>query len=248
MIAMSDASKIAIVIPARMASTRFPGKPLCDLGGKPMVQWVFEAAQRADICKDIIIATPDQEIYDVAKSFGAQVMITRADHPSGTDRLAEVASTIEADIWVNVQGDEPLIPESTIRSVATPLIQDASIQMGSCFAWAQQDEEDNPAVVKVVTDQQGFALYFSRYAIPYPRNERRVALKKHVGIYAFRDEALKAFAGWSPTPLEQTESLEQLRFIENGIRIKMSEGAGSVIAVDTPEQAEEVRARLRDLA
>ncbi|CAN5389890.1 3-deoxy-manno-octulosonate cytidylyltransferase [soil metagenome] len=224
-----------------MASTRFPGKPLCDLMGKPMVQWVVEAAHRAKISDTVIVATPDDQIRKVCESFGAMVVMTSDQHPSGTDRLAEVSLHLDADILVNVQGDEPLISPETIRACAAPLLSDPTIQMGSVFSICPQEELDNPAVVKVVTDLNGFALYFSRYAIPYPRNPRTTTVKKHVGIYAFRREVLQSFSGWPQSPLEITESLEQLRFLENGVAIKMSEGKGSDLAVDTPEQAEEVR-------
>jgi 3-deoxy-D-manno-octulosonate cytidylyltransferase len=232
--------RCAIVIPARMASTRFPGKPLCDLRGKPMVQWVFEAAQKSGVGEEIVIATPDQEIFQAAESFGAKAVMTRLDHPSGTDRLAEVAQTVVADFYVNVQGDEPLIDPATIRACAQPLIDDPKVEMASVWSPCPVDEIENPAVVKVVTGVNGDALYFSRYAIPYPRNARSL-VKKHVGIYTYRRGVLQQFSGWPPSPLELTESLEQLRFLENGVRIRMAEGKGSALAVDTPEQAEEVR-------
>lgn len=237
----------AIVIPARMASTRFPGKPLCDLMGKPMIQWVFEAASQCSFASEILIATPDQEIIEAAEGFGAKAVRTRLDHPSGTDRIAEVAEKVVADVYVNVQGDEPLIAKESIEACARPLLGDSAIEMGSLYAICPEDEVENPAVVKVVTDLSGYALYFSRHAIPYPRNPRLAPVKKHIGLYAYRREVLMRFAGWSPTPLEQTESLEQLRFMENGVRIVMSEGSGSVLAVDTPAQAEEVRKHLSKL-
>ena len=231
----------AIVIPARMASTRFPGKPLCDLAGKPMVQWVYEAAQRSEITERIVIATPDDEILEACRFFGAEGMKTRADHPSGTDRIAEVAKALDLDFFVNVQGDEPLIDPETIRACALPLLESSDVQMASVFALARTEELDNPAVVKVVTSLDGDAIYFSRYPIPYPRNERQGAVKKHIGIYAYTREILLQFSSWKPTPLEVAESLEQLRFLENGVRIRMAEGRESAIAVDTPEQADEAR-------
>lgn len=230
-----------IVVPARMASTRFPGKPLVDLAGKPMVQWVVEAARASGIAERVIVATPDDEILRACEGFGAEAMRTRLGHPSGTDRLAEVAQTIAADVYVNVQGDEPLVPPETIRACAAPLLADPAVEMGSIYAICPDEELDNPAVVKVVTALNGDALYFSRHAIPYPRNPRVDSVKKHLGLYAFRREVLARFATWPMSPLESTESLEQLRFLENGVRIRMSEGQGSAVAVDTPEQAEQVR-------
>ncbi len=236
-----------IVIPARMGSTRFPGKPLCDLLGKPMIQWVYEASLASGVGDRVLVATPDPEIVEACKAFGAEAVLTSSSHPSGTDRLAEVAATHEADIYVNVQGDEPLIQSDSIRACALPLQQNASIQMGSVYSDCAEEEEANPSVVKVVTDKEGFALYFSRYAIPFPRQPRSEPVKKHVGIYAYSRQALLAFAGWPMGTLEAAESLEQLRFMENGVRIIMSAGKGSELAVDTPEQAAQVRAILGSL-
>ena len=234
----------AIVIPARMASTRFPGKPLVDLGGKPMVQWVVEAARASGVAERVIVATPDDAILASCDAFGAEAVRTRFDHPSGTDRLAEVAETVRADVYVNVQGDEPLVPPETIRACAAPLLADSSVEMGSVCAPCPEEEWDNPAVVKVVVALNGDALYFSRCSIPYPRGERSV--RKHLGLYAFRRDVLRRFATWPVSPLEGAESLEQLRFLENGVRIRMSEGQGSAVAVDTPEQAEQVRKLLAE--
>ena len=235
-----------IVIPARMASTRFPAKPLCDLLGKPMIQWVYERAVASGVGDRVVVATPDSEILERCAEFGAEGVITRGDHPSGTDRLAEVALSFEADVYVNVQGDEPLIEPASIAACARPLLEPAAdkVDLASVYSPCSDEELDNRAVVKVVTDLEGFALYFSRHAIPYPRNDRPIPVKKHVGIYAYRRPTLLDFAKWEPTPLERAESLEQLRFLEHGRRMILSEGKGSELAVDTPEQAEEVRAIL----
>ncbi|HWA82353.1 MAG TPA: 3-deoxy-manno-octulosonate cytidylyltransferase, partial [Fimbriimonadaceae bacterium] len=221
-----------IVIPARMASTRFPGKPLCDLLGKPMVQWVYERALDSGVADRVVVATPDEEILERCRSFGAEAVLTRADHPSGTDRLAEVAAAHPADVFVNVQGDEPLIDPESIRACAQPLLEDRTIQLGSVYSPCPDEELENPAVVKVALDLRGFALYFSRYPIPFARNPRSLPVYKHIGIYAYRREPLEAFAGWAPTPLERAESLEQLRFLEHGYRMQMSAGKGSELAVD----------------
>jgi 3-deoxy-manno-octulosonate cytidylyltransferase (CMP-KDO synthetase) len=229
------------VIPARMGATRFPGKPLVDLLGKPMVQWVWEACTKSGMSSDIYIATPDEEIQAAAEGFGARVIMTRHDHVSGTDRIAEVATKVPGDIFLNVQGDEPLVQAGSIAAAAHPLVADSSLQMGSVWTECPEDEYDNPAVVKVVTDLAGDALYFSRHCIPFPRNPRVGIVKKHLGIYAYRREPLLAFNTWGASELERTEQLEQLRFMEHGVRIRMSQGAGSELAVDTPEQADQVR-------
>lgn len=230
----------AIVIPARMGSTRFPGKPLVDLCGKPMIQWVYERSVAAEVTDQVLIATPDNEIMDACARFGAKAILTRADHPTGTDRIAEVAEAIFADVYINVQGDEPLIDIATIRAISKPF-DDASVVMASVYSDCPENESENPAVVKVVTDLKSNALYFSRHAIPYPRTPRLQPLKKHIGIYAYRRSVLMEYPRWVQTPLEVSESLEQLRFLENGIPIRMVEGRGSVVSVDTPEQADEVR-------
>ena len=206
-----------------------------------MVQWVYEAAHASRVADQVLVATPDEEILEACVGFGAEAVLTRADHPSGTDRIAEVSRNFDADVFVNVQGDEPLVRPETIAACAQPLLDRPEIQMGSVFSECGQEELEDPSVVKVVTDREGFALYFSRHPIPFPRNDRVTAVKKHVGIYAYGKGPLQAFANWSMGDLERAESLEQLRFMENGVRIFMARGAGSELAVDTPEQAEQVR-------
>ncbi|MCW5935848.1 MAG: 3-deoxy-manno-octulosonate cytidylyltransferase [Fimbriimonadaceae bacterium] len=233
----------AIVIPARMGSTRFPGKPLADLCGKPMVQWVYEAAVASGVAGRVLVATPDKEIVAACGAFGAEAVLTSAAHETGTDRIAEVARTVEADFYINVQGDEPLMSSPTIAAVAGPM-QDAAVKMASVYGEGEEGDEENPAVVKVVTDLEGYALYFSRYAIPFARNPRKTGIKKHIGLYAYRKDVLDAFAKWPPSELEQVESLEQLRFMEHGVRIKMARGSAPALAVDTPAQADTVRAIL----
>lgn len=231
-----------IVIPARMASTRFPGKPLVDLMGKPMLQWVVERARAAQITDKVVVATPDEEIMQACKHFGAEAIETSIDHPTGTDRIAEVATKVKADFYVNVQGDEPLVQPDDIKACAQPISH--NVQMASVYADCPDQEIDNPAVVKVVTALNGDALYFSRHAIPFPRSARAEAPKKHIGLYAYTADVLARYTTWPQSPLEKTESLEQLRFLENGVRIRMSKGTGSALAVDTPEQADQVRAIL----
>ncbi len=236
--------RCAIVIPARMGSTRFPGKPLADLMGKPMVQWVWESSISSGVADRVLIATPDEEIVSAARAFGAEAILTSHEHVTGTDRIAEVARSVDAEVYVNVQGDEPLMRPESIRACAQPLLENPEIQMGSVYCECPADEYDQAAVVKVVTDLQGFALYFSRHPIPFERNSRVAPVKKHIGLYAFRREPLLDFSGWPMSDLETAESLEQLRFMEHGVRIFMAAGAGTELAVDTPEQADQVRAIL----
>ncbi|MEQ1823460.1 MAG: 3-deoxy-manno-octulosonate cytidylyltransferase [Fimbriimonadaceae bacterium] len=237
--------RCVIVIPARMGSVRYPGKPLADLCGKPMVQWVWEAAQASGIADKVVIATPDPEIIDAGAAFGAESVLTSHDHNTGTDRISEVARNLQAEVYVNVQGDEPLILPETIRACTEPVLADTSVQMASGYCLCPVDEFDNPAVVKVVTDGKGFAHYFSRFPIPFPRNPRVLPVKKHLGIYVFRRDPLLKFATWPQSPLELAESLEQLRFLHNGVQILMTEVAPAEVAVDTPEQANQVREILR---
>lgn len=229
--------RIVAVIPARMASTRCPGKPLRDLAGKPMLQWVYEAVCKAEIPTAVVIATPDQEIVDAANRFGCETVLTGDHHTTGTDRIAEAASILGADAYLNVQGDEPLIQPEAIDACARPILQ-GEAEMASVYDWMKPEDESNPAVVKVVTDLQDRALYFSRAPIPFRRGLQDQPLKQHVGLYAYTGNVLAKFATWKPTPLEQTEVLEQLRFMENGITIQMSLSKGTPVAVDTPEQAE----------
>lgn len=209
-----------------------------------MVQWVWEASVAAEVAERVIVATPDQEIVDACKHFGAEAILTSFDHVTGTDRIAEVARSVEADVYVNVQGDEPLMRPESIRVCAQPLLDNANIQMGSVYCECDPEEYDQAAVVKVVTDLDGFALYFSRHPIPFERNPRIAPVKKHIGLYAYRRQPLMDFAGWPMGVLETAESLEQLRFMEHGVRIFMAPGAGTELAVDTPEQADEVRSIL----
>ncbi len=230
-----------IVIPARMASTRFPGKPLVELAGKPMVQWVWEACLRSGAAEGVLIATPDQEIMAAAAGFGAEAILTSDRHRSGADRLAEVAEKRPAEYYVNVQSDEPLVEPETVRACSAPLREDGEARMASVFTALGEDEAQNPAIVKVVLDLAGRAIYFSRAPIPFARESRASPLRRHVGLYAYRRDAILEFGRWEPTPLEITESLEQLRFLEHGVAIHMREVQEPGAGVDTPEQAEAVR-------
>ncbi|WP_314625374.1 3-deoxy-manno-octulosonate cytidylyltransferase [uncultured Selenomonas sp.] len=224
------------VIPARYASTRLPGKPLADICGKPMICRVWERARRAEKPERVIVATDDQRIYDAVRKDGGEAMLTRADHPTGTDRLAEVAQTHAAvDLIVNVQGDEPLIEPSVIDELIALFEADENLQMATVMTRMEDEEEQkNPNNVKVVVDKLGYALYFSRSLLPYPR-AAAAPVYKHIGIYAYRRDFLLHYARLAPTPLEKAESLEQLRALENGYGIRVLETASRFIGVDTPE-------------
>ncbi|MFW1677792.1 3-deoxy-manno-octulosonate cytidylyltransferase [Pontibacter sp. JAM-7] len=248
----------SVIIPARYASSRFPGKPLALLQGKPMVQHVYERACESE-AERILVATDDVRIADTAERFGAEVVLTSADHPSGTDRLQEVVSKqgfYADDIVVNVQGDEPLIPPRIINQVAHNLLAEQSASIAT-LSEPILDVESllNPNVVKVVSDARGMALYFSRAPMPWPRDAFAQAdsqkvlpegfsWQRHIGIYAYRVKLLNDFVKWPPTPLETTECLEQLRAMWNGARIHVAEADEQPpTGVDTPEDL----ARLQQL-
>lgn len=247
-----------VIIPARYASSRLPGKPLLEIGGKPMVQWVYERAAQARV-ERVVVATDDQRIAEVVRGFGGEALMTAANHPSGTDRVAEAARLLGATGWVvNVQGDEPLLEPAMIDQALEPLRGDPAIPMGTlAHPLLEAAEYLSPDVVKVALDRQGFALYFSRSPIPYHRDrfgsrppiaEEALAaggvppgLLRHVGLYVYRADFLATFAALPPTPLEQTERLEQLRALEHGYRIRVALTGSRVIGVDTPADLERVR-------
>lgn len=229
--------KVLCVIPARYASTRLPGKPLSMIAGKPMIQHVYERACQAQLPDEVVVATDNELVEQAVIGFGGKAVMTSPDHPSGTDRLAEVALKYpDVDIIVNVQGDEPMIPPEIIDRLAEAFEGDAELNMATMKVVMDEEDYDNPAAVKVVTDQRGYALYFSRSLMPYPRNKPEgYKVFKHVGIYAYRRNFLLKYAALTPTPLERAESLEQLRALENGYKIKVLESDFQGIGVDTPE-------------
>lgn len=246
---------VTVVIPARYASTRFPGKPLADLCGKPMIRWVYERSKLCDLVDKVIVATDDERIAETVRAFGGEVMITRQDHATGTDRLAEVAEYLDDQLIVNVQGDEPLIDPAMIRIAVEPLMKDNTIPMSTLRTpITSLGEYLNPNVVKVVTDCNDFALYFSRAPIPYPRDfanelEDRwpdLAVAKHIGLYVYRREFLLDYPKLPVTPLESQERLEQLRALEHGYRIKVASTDHTVQGVDTVEDLEMVKVLLKE--
>jgi len=226
------------VIPARFASSRFPGKALADLAGKPLVQHVWERAKMARYLDDVLVATDDERIAAVVRKFGGLVRMTRSDHPSGTDRLAEIASSEQASIYVNIQGDEPLIDPEAIDAAILSVMDDDSVSMGTLKKQITDPAEIlNTNVVKVVTDLAGDAIYFSRCPIPYERDGRKglPLYFKHIGLYVYRSEFLLSYPDLMVGPIEKAERLEQLRALENGFRIKVVETDYESLGVDTPE-------------
>ncbi|MDB6137480.1 MAG: 3-deoxy-manno-octulosonate cytidylyltransferase [Verrucomicrobiaceae bacterium] len=240
---MPTSSRILVAIPARWGSTRFPGKALHPIAGKPLVQHVWERCGECKEIDDVIIATDDDRIVEAAQTFGARAVMTNPAHPSGTDRIAEAASLFpQHDIIINVQGDEPLISPALIDQLALTLRAEPAISMITAAAVIHDPAQvADPNVVKVVLSTRGDALYFSRSTLPFVRNpDPRTVIRRHLGIYGFRRDFLFQFVAWPPSMLEMTESLEQLRAVENGIRIRVVMTEDLSPGVDTFEQARAV--------
>jgi 3-deoxy-manno-octulosonate cytidylyltransferase (CMP-KDO synthetase) len=248
--------KVVAIIPARYGSTRFEGKPLAPILGKSMIQRVYEGVCKSRIIEDVIVATDDQRILAEVQRFGGKGVMTSPTHPTGTDRLAEVARRMKAAIIVNVQGDEPLIDGRIVDRAIRPLLNDRTLPMSTLMTPIDSLAEwINPNVVKLVVDRQGFALYFSRSPIPFPRDlhtetllmgpprEEPLTLERmyrHIGVYVYRRSFLLKFARMKPTPLETLEKLEQLRALENGFRIKVTLVNYKPLHVDTPEDLKNI--------
>ena len=242
--------KIAGVIPARLASTRFPEKVLKLIGGRPMIQHVWERAARAKKLSSLVVACDDRRIYDCVQAFGGKALLTRPDHPNGTARVAEAAAGMDAGAFVNIQGDEPLMDPANIDALAGLLEADAALQVAT-LAVARRDEQgyQNPNVVKVVCDAAGYALYFSRAPLPHRREAAGdVSYLKHLGIYAYRRDFLLQFVKWQTGDLEQTEKLEQLRILERGVNIRVALAAADSQGVDTAEDFAAVEKILKNSA
>lgn len=231
--------RVVAALPARYGSTRFPGKPLADLLGKPLIQHAYEAARRVPGIDRVVVATDDDRIADVVTGFGGEAVMTRSDHASGTDRLAELAQKFPADVYVNIQGDEVLQEPAMLAPLIEAFRADPALEVGTvCHPITDPADLGNPNVVKVVCDHHGNALYFSRAEIPF-RRERGGFVKgeffRHFGIYVFRRPALEAFPTLPESPLEQIEMLEQLRFLQAGYRIRVLTTEHSAYRVDTPD-------------
>lgn len=244
--------RIVAVIPARYASTRFPGKPLALLAGKPMVEHVYRRAAGARSVSGVVVATDDERVASVVRAFGGHPILTRPEHQSGTERIAEVAARLEADVYVNVQGDEPLLESAAIDAAVGAVVEDRSVRVSTlCVSIRNPQDILDPNVVKVVTRLDGNALYFSRSPLPWVRDENPAAWLaqrrhfKHLGLYVYRRDALLEFAALPLGQLERLERLEQLRFLENGIPIRVVETERDSLGVDTPEDLARVEAILR---
>ena len=255
--------KAVAIIPARYDSVRLPGKALLEIGGKPMICWVAERARAARSVSSVVVATDDERIRDAVSEAGFEAVLTRADHVSGTDRIAEVAETLnDAEIIVNVQGDEPTIAPQTIDATIEALV--GNPECGIATTWEPMESAEDvlsPDVVKIVVDENERAVYFSRSPVPYPRDAVRqhgslqqalqnddallARFRKHTGLYVYRKEVLLAMARWPQSELEITESLEQLRALEHGVKIKAIKACGSSIGVDTMEDLERVKTMFR---
>lgn len=243
-VAQAEKPNVVAVIPARYGSTRFPGKPLAELAGKPIIQHVATRTARARSVKRVVVATDDERIYRCVLGFGGEAIMTSPDHATGTDRIGEAIADIECDIVVNVQGDEPAVNPVAIDAAVAPLVDDDSVVMSTLASPIRGREELlSPHVVKVVVDEAGYALYFSRSPLPGDRDgvydiDSHVPYRKHIGLYVFRRDFLGIFVSLDRTPLERAEKLEQLRVLENGYRIRVVDTDAPCVGVDTPEDLE----------
>lgn len=245
--------QVVAIIPARYQSNRFPGKPLADINGKPMIQHVVERAARVEMLSKVYVATDNQEIADVVKGFGGDVVMTRDDHVSGSDRLAEAAEKIgisEHDVVVNIQGDQPFFPSEVIEQVATPLLEDPALPMSTLiYKIIRKEEINDPNHVKTVFDKDKYALYFSRSAIPFQRNPEEAAAPtyyKHLGFYAYRKGFLLTYVSLPEGEWERFEKLEQLRALEYGYKIKVVLTEHDSVEVDTEDELQRVAALMRN--
>ena len=243
-------ARVVALIPPRYQSSRLPGKPLAMIADKPMIEHVVQRTREARLVDEVLVATDDERVAAAVHRCGGTAVLTRSTHETGTDRLAEVAAELAAEIIVNVQGDEPLITGEAIDAAVALLVDNDSEQMSTLRRRLDRPEDlDNPSLVKVVVDRQGYALYFTRAAVPFVRaGQPMPPLWGHLGLYAYRREFLLELAALPPTPLERAEGLEQLRALEHGYRIRTAETTAETIGVDTPEDLDRVRRLLEATA
>lgn len=235
--------KVVCIIPSRIQSTRLPRKPLLPIQGKPMIQWVYENAKRYQRLHDLIVATDSQEIADCIQAIGGKVAMTDPHIQTGSERVAAIAETLEdVDVIINLQGDEPFIRPEMLETLITPYLNGETPEMTTvAFPLDEATKRNDPGAVKVITDLAGNALYFSRAPIPYYRTEHKAPVYHHMGLYAFRRDFLLTYAKLAPTPLELTESLEQLRALEHGYRIKVCLSPVKTLEINTPEEYEQAQ-------
>jgi 3-deoxy-manno-octulosonate cytidylyltransferase (CMP-KDO synthetase) len=235
---MSAQSKVIGVIPARYGSTRLPGKILAPIAGKPMIQWVYEQAAKSNLLQELFVAADDERVMACVQGFGGKAVLTGQQHKSGTDRIAEAVHAMNVDVVVNIQGDQPMLDPRMIDEAVQPMIDHAEIQMATLMTPILPQDYHDPSVVKVVVDENGYALYFSRSLIPYPRNDQDLRVFEHVGLYVYRKDFLLKISQLPQGYLEKIELLEQLRVLEKGYKIYVSEThcpSASGVSVDTPE-------------
>lgn len=239
--------KVLGVIPARFASTRFPGKPMALIQGKPMIQWVVEATLKAKSLSTVLVATDDEKIARAAKDAGAEAVMTDSDLPSGTDRICAAIKGRDADIVVNIQGDEPLIRAEMLEELIAPMLEAQAPEMSTLACELSEDELQNPNVVKALRDVNGNAIYFSRFPVPYSRGQAKgnFACLKHIGLYAYKRDFLEKFRVTPPSALELGESLEQLRALELGAKIRVVPTRHRSLGVDPPEDLAKIEKMLR---
>lgn len=240
--------KVIAIIPSRYGSSRFPGKPLALISGKPMIEWVYENVSKASFLDGVYVATDDQRIFDCVESFGGKALMTASTHTCGTDRLAECAEILQLedeDLVLNIQGDEPLIKAEMVQDLYS-CFDSEEVYMGTLKKKIEVEEElDNPNVVKVINDVNDYAIYFSRFCLPFERDGKKTTHFKHIGAYGYKVWFLKQYSKMAKTPLEISESLEQLRVLENGYKIRVKETKHQTVGVDTPEQVKQVEEELR---
>lgn len=231
------------IIPARFASSRLPGKVIADICGKPLIQWVYERSCRASLLNELIVATDDERVYDIVKRFGGNAVMTGANHPNGTSRAAEASRNIDADIVVNIQGDEPLISDIMINEVIKLLLDNPQDVAATLVRPVAPEDFHNTGVVKTVFDKDSYALYFSRSLIPYPHTDYTTTVYEHIGIFAYTKDFLLTYALLPETPLAKAESLEQLKVLEHGykMRVAVTECKEAGFCVDTKEDLEKMR-------
>jgi 3-deoxy-manno-octulosonate cytidylyltransferase (CMP-KDO synthetase) len=238
--------KVVAVIPARLASTRLPRKMLRDIAGQPLLAWVYRGVKRCAALNEVIVATDADEIRQYCEQQGFSVRMTSSSHRSGTERVQEISTLIAADVYLNVQGDEPLTRPEHIDSLLE-VMRRPSVEVGTLKTRAEEIDIQNPSAVKVVTDSSGRALYFSRATIPFDRDGARPQYYKHLGFYGYRKDVLDRFVRWPESPLERTERLEQLRYLDNGVPIYVGETPFDSVGVDTEEDLKRVQEILRQL-